>query len=163
MMAFRGRGRGGRFGGGGGPCHAEKIKFEHFPEIDNLPDVQNVKEERVLFFWSHRLQLSWKLSPYYYKGVGNDAEAVKHQRGRKRVRWNQESDMQKFDIFENLEKKSKTEEDKKEGDAAEEEEEEDLEVEDEEFSDGEYTQNIDFDDDEDDFNMADDHNDEPFF
>ncbi|XP_074345292.1 uncharacterized protein LOC141684278 isoform X2 [Apium graveolens] len=145
-MAFRGRGRGGRFGGGGGPCHAEKIKFELFPKIENLPDVQNVKQDLVSFSWSYRLQMSWKLSPYNYKGVGNEIEghesidverysakdskkirhkpslsdyirmtdeyvpaelAVRHQRGRKRVRWNQESDMQKLDIFEELEKKSK--------------------------------------------------------
>lgn len=206
-MAFRGRGRGGRFGGGrfgggGGPCHAEKIKFELFPKIENLPDVQNVKEDRVSINWSYRLQMSWKLSPYNYKGVGNDTEghesidierysakdstktrrkpslsdcikmtdeyvpaelAVRHQRGRKRVRWNQESDIQKLDIFEELEKKSKTENDKKEGDASEEDDDK-VEEEEEEFSDnGDYDQNQDFDDDEDDFNMGDDNDDGPCY
>ncbi|CAL5363544.1 unnamed protein product [Camellia sinensis] len=84
--------------------------------------------------------------------------------GPRKVRWNQESDLLKLDIFEKREQKHQGQDAKdgkeKKDDENEEEDDERLEEEDEEFSDdGDYNQNIDFDDDEDDFNM-DDGNDE---
>lgn len=204
-MSFRGRGRGGRYGGGG-YRHVIKSPFELFPKIEELPDVKNVKEELALVVWSTKLQKSWNLSPYYYEGVGKvakgnasidiekysdkDSEKTKHkaplshfirmtdeyvpaelaekqQRGRKRVRWNPESDIQRLDLFEKLEQKSqgqdgKGEKEKKEGEG--EEDDERIEEEEEEFSDdGDYNQNIDFDDDDDDFNMGDDNDDEAVY
>lgn len=89
------------------------------------------------------------------------------RRKRKRVQWNQESGLQKLDLFEKLEQKyqgqeEKGEKEKKEGE--EEEPDDGVEEADEEFSDdGDYNQNVDFDDDEDDFNMADDNDDEGTF
>ncbi|OUZ99423.1 DNA-directed RNA polymerase III [Macleaya cordata] len=87
------------------------------------------------------------------------------QHDQRNVRWNPESDQQKFDLFEKLEKKYQDEDGKgaKEKKEAENEDddEEGIEEEDEEFSDdGDYNQNIDFDDDEDDFNMDEGGNDD---
>ncbi|KAL7228766.1 hypothetical protein ACSBR2_007459 [Camellia fascicularis] len=85
--------------------------------------------------------------------------------GPRKVRWNQESDLLKLDIFEKREQKHQGQDAKdgkeKKDDENDEEDDEKLEEEDEEFSDdGDYNQNIDFDDDEDDFNMDDGNDDE---
>lgn len=85
---------------------------------------------------------------------------------KRKVRWNPESDMQKLELFEKLEKKlegqdEKGGKEKKEGENEDEDDEGGEEAAEEEFSDdGDYNQNIDFDDDEDDFNMEDDNDDE---
>ncbi|OIT07648.1 PREDICTED: DNA-directed RNA polymerase III subunit RPC7-like [Nicotiana attenuata] len=87
-------------------------------------------------------------------------------RAAKRVRWNPESDMQKLDLLEKLDKKLEgDEEKKKDGEDEEEEQEEKIEEEEEEFSDdGDYNQNLyDYDDDEDDYNMNEDNNDEGMY
>lgn len=87
----------------------------------------------------------------------------KERHSQKKVRWNPESDLKKFDLFEKLENKGQDEKGEKEKKEGENEEEDDeiIEEEEEEFSDdGDYNQNVDFDDDEDDFNMADDNADE---
>lgn len=85
---------------------------------------------------------------------------------KRKVQWNPESDMQKLELFEKLEKKlegqdEKGGKEKKEGENEDEDDEGGEEAAEEEFSDdGDYNQNIDFDDDEDDFNMEDDNDDE---
>ncbi|XP_058196764.1 uncharacterized protein LOC131312800 isoform X2 [Rhododendron vialii] len=83
---------------------------------------------------------------------------------RRKVRWTQESDLQKLDLFEKQEQKSQGQDEKavkgKKEDENEEEDDEKIEDEEEEISDGDYNQNEDFDDDEDDFNMDDDNDDE---
>lgn len=38
-----------------------------------------MKEDRSAFYWSYRLQMAWKSSPYNYKGVGNDTEGKPDQ------------------------------------------------------------------------------------
>ncbi|XP_051147995.1 uncharacterized protein LOC127263093 [Andrographis paniculata] len=89
----------------------------------------------------------------------------KGKRTNKKVRWNPESDFQKLDMFEKLEQKFQGEEgtEKKE-DEEEEDEEDEVNEEDGEFSDeGDYEQAEYFDDDEDDYNIADDNDDEPIF
>ncbi|KAK4739567.1 hypothetical protein R3W88_003264 [Solanum pinnatisectum] len=79
----------------------------------------------------------------------------------KRVRWNPESDMQKLDLLEKLDQKSK----KKDGEDEEEEQEGKTAEEEEEFSDdGDYNQNLyDYDDDEDNYNMNEDNNDDAMY
>ncbi|KAF3659471.1 putative serine/threonine-protein kinase-like [Capsicum annuum] len=64
------------------------------------------------------------------------------RRAAKRVRWNPEADMQKLDLLEKLDQKSKGgDEKKKDGDDEDEEQEEKIEEEEEEFSDdGDYNQ-----------------------
>ncbi|XP_024022539.1 glutamic acid-rich protein isoform X1 [Morus notabilis] len=79
------------------------------------------------------------------------------QPGRKRVRWNPDSELQKLDIFEKLEQRQaqngRGEKEKKEGENEDEDEdEENEETEEEPSDDDDYNQNVDFDDDEDDFN-----------
>ncbi|KAK4427277.1 hypothetical protein Salat_1496600 [Sesamum alatum] len=83
----------------------------------------------------------------------------------KRVRWNPESDLHKLDLFEKLEQKYQGQEGTEKKENEDEEEEDGANEEDEgEFSDeGDYEQPEYFDDDEDDYNMADDNNDEPFY
>uniref|UniRef100_A0A5B7CBK0 Putative DNA-directed RNA polymerase III subunit rpc31 isoform X2 n=1 Tax=Davidia involucrata TaxID=16924 RepID=A0A5B7CBK0_DAVIN len=88
--------------------------------------------------------------------------------GKKNRRWDPGSDLQKLDLFEKLEQKYQGQDEKdgkeKKEDENEEEDDEIMEEEDEEFSDdGDYNQNIDFDDDEDDFNMDDDNDDEAMY
>ncbi|XP_031119301.1 DNA-directed RNA polymerase III subunit RPC7-like [Ipomoea triloba] len=80
----------------------------------------------------------------------------------KRVRWSEGQDLQKLDVFEKLEQKSKGQGEKKtnEGEDEEEEEENIEEEEEEDDEDGDYIQPFDFDDDEDDFNIVDDNDDE---
>ncbi|WCJ43772.1 hypothetical protein M5689_024489 [Euphorbia peplus] len=90
----------------------------------------------------------------------------------KKVRWNPNSELQKWDLFEKLEEKfqgkeknegedEKGEKEKKEGEDEEEEEDEEGEEGEEELSEDDYNQNIEFDDDDDDYNDMDDGNDEP--
>ncbi|KAB5563916.1 hypothetical protein DKX38_003970 [Salix brachista] len=68
-MAYRGRGRGrGRFGGGGGFSYARQEPFDLFPEIE-LPDPKNVKEERALVVWNSRLTNYFKSSPCYLEEI----------------------------------------------------------------------------------------------
>lgn len=83
----------------------------------------------------------------------------------KRVRWNPESDMQKLDLLEKLDQKSKGDDEKKKDGEDDDEEQEKIEEEEEEFSDdGDYNQNLyDYDDDEDDYNMNEDNNDEAMY
>ncbi|XP_019196492.1 PREDICTED: secreted acidic protein 1A-like [Ipomoea nil] len=84
------------------------------------------------------------------------------RRAAKRVRWNEDKDLQKLDLFEKLEQKSKGQDEKKtnEGEDDEEEEENIEEEEQEDDEDGDYMRPFDFDDDEDDFNIVDDNDDE---
>ncbi|XP_006349305.1 DNA-directed RNA polymerase III subunit RPC7-like [Solanum tuberosum] len=94
------------------------------------------------------------------KGGTEDRHAAK------RVRWNPESDMQKLDLLEKLDQKSKgDDEKKKDGEDEDEEQEEKTADEEEEFSDdGDYNQNLyDYDDDEDDYNMNEDNNDDAMY
>ncbi|KAI8525490.1 hypothetical protein RHMOL_Rhmol13G0234100 [Rhododendron molle] len=83
---------------------------------------------------------------------------------RRKVRWSQESDLHKLDLFEKQEQKSQGQDENgvkgKKEDENEEEDDEKIEDEEEEISDGDYNQNECFDDDEDDFNMEDDNDDE---
>ncbi|CAL8108932.1 unnamed protein product [Prunus armeniaca] len=72
------------------------------------------------------------------------------QPGRKRVRWNPDSELQKLDLFEKLEQRQCNNDGKEKKEGEEEEEAE------EDFSDDDYQKNQDFDDDDDDFNMEDD-------
>ncbi|OAY53093.1 pheromone-processing carboxypeptidase KEX1 isoform X1 [Manihot esculenta] len=90
------------------------------------------------------------------------------QRNPKKVRWNPDSDLKKFDLFEKLEQKyqgreEKDEKEKKEGEDEEEDEDEEVDEAEEEFSDDDYLQNVDFDDDEDDYNNDDGNDDEPVY
>ncbi|BBG95676.1 hypothetical protein Prudu_004287 [Prunus dulcis] len=80
------------------------------------------------------------------------------QPGRKRVRWNPDSELQKLDLFEKLEQRQGNNDgkEKKEGEGEDEDEEEEEEEPEEDFSDDDYQKNQDFDDDDDDFNMEDD-------
>ncbi|XP_034199020.1 glutamic acid-rich protein-like isoform X2 [Prunus dulcis] len=178
-MAYRGRGRGG-FGGGGGFGYATQVPFELFPDVD-LPNVkgildpdkkinqerQNTEVER----YSDRLKpkttirrgalfdiLELKGFPQELTG-GSRAQ----QPGRKRVRWNPDSELQKLDLFEKLEQRQGNNDgkEKKEGEGEDEDEEEEEEEPEEDFSDDDYQKNQDFDDDDDDFNMEDDGDDEP--
>lgn len=83
--------------------------------------------------------------------------------GQKKVRWNQDSGLKKFDLFEKLEEKVQSNGKGGKGEEDVENEEEDdeiIEEEEEDFSDDDYNQNVDFDDDEDDFNMPEDNDDE---
>ncbi|GKV04168.1 hypothetical protein SLEP1_g16363 [Rubroshorea leprosula] len=88
-------------------------------------------------------------------------------RNPKRVRWNPDSDFQKLNVLEDLEKKFEDKEKDggdKRGGEDEDEEDEEGEKTDEEFSDdGDYNQNRDFDDDEDDYNAEDGNDDEPVY
>ncbi|XP_015572822.1 DNA-directed RNA polymerase III subunit RPC7 [Ricinus communis] len=85
----------------------------------------------------------------------------------KKVRWDPNSDLQKWDLFEKLEQKHQGREEKgqkenKEGEDEEEDDDEEAEEAEEDFSDDDYNQNVDFDDDDDDYNDMDDgDNDEP--
>lgn len=60
-MAFRGRGRG--RGGGGG--YAKPEPYILFPEDVTLPDINGVKEEKMLVHLNNRLLNYWKSSSYY--------------------------------------------------------------------------------------------------
>ncbi|KAL6957460.1 hypothetical protein U1Q18_046250 [Sarracenia purpurea var. burkii] len=94
-------------------------------------------------------------------------DSVPERYGRRKVRWNQESDLQKLDLFEKLEQKYQGQDEKggkeKKDDENEEEDDEKIEEEEEFSDDGDYNQNIDFDDDEDDFNMDDGNDDEGIY
>ncbi|KAM1530370.1 hypothetical protein TB2_019125 [Malus domestica] len=86
------------------------------------------------------------------------------QPGRKRVRWNPNSELEKLDLFEKLEQRQGQNDtkEKKEGEGEDEDEnEEEEEQEEEDFSDDDYYKGFDVDDDEDDYNMEDDGDDEP--
>ncbi|PHT41545.1 hypothetical protein CQW23_20399 [Capsicum baccatum] len=104
-----------------------------------------------------------RMDPAYVPAeLAKGGREVRH--AAKRVRWNPEADMQKLDLLEKLDQKSKGgDEKKKDGDDEDEEQEEKIEEEEEEFSDdGDYNQNLyDYDDDEDDFNMNEDNNGTP--
>ncbi|KAK9102251.1 hypothetical protein Sjap_019505 [Stephania japonica] len=94
-------------------------------------------------------------SGYFPLELIQGSKQVKHDP--RKVRWNPEAGLQKLDLLEKLEQKSeehakKGEKEQKDGEN--EEEEEGIEESEQEYSDdGDYNQNIDFDDDEDDFNM----------
>ncbi|KAF5176554.1 Dna-directed rna polymerase iii subunit [Thalictrum thalictroides] len=64
-MAFRGRGRGRGRGFGGGFSFVKPEPYVLFPDNVQLPDVNEVVEEKALVFWNMRLQNYWKSSPYY--------------------------------------------------------------------------------------------------
>ncbi|XAR57698.1 hypothetical protein NMG60_11025941 [Bertholletia excelsa] len=129
----------------------------------------NTEIERFSDRGKRRMEQKHKLSDYIkvtaeYVPAELAQDSKPERYGRRKVRWNQEPDLQK-DFFEKLEKKHQRRDEKggqeKKEDETEEEDDERIEEEDEEFSDdGDYNQNIDFDDDEDDFNMEDDHDDE---
>ncbi|XP_065851760.1 uncharacterized protein [Euphorbia lathyris] len=93
--------------------------------------------------------------------------AKREQPNPKKVRWNPNSDIKKWDLFEKLEEKfqgreDKGEKEKKEGEDEEDEEDEEAQEAEEEPSDDDYNQNVDFDDDDDDYNDVDaGNNDEP--
>eukprot|EP00262_Sarcandra_glabra_P016363 TRINITY_DN530_c3_g1_i1.p1 TRINITY_DN530_c3_g1~~TRINITY_DN530_c3_g1_i1.p1 ORF type:complete len:209 (+),score=55.71 TRINITY_DN530_c3_g1_i1:256-882(+) len=84
----------------------------------------------------------------------------KSRHAHRKLRWDPESDLKKFDLLEKLEGDEKHGKVKKE-EGNEDEEVGQIEEEDDEYSDdGDYNQNIDFDDDEDDLNMDDGGDDE---
>ncbi|KVI01508.1 hypothetical protein Ccrd_020220 [Cynara cardunculus var. scolymus] len=172
-MAFRGRGRGrGGFGFGVGRF-AKEEKYELFPEIKELPDVnlkQKEEEFRTLVSCGNDLQKFWISSPYHLEEVSQDAErsggiirrpplsdymkmtddyvpaelVARNVRQSKKVRWDPQSDLQRLDLFEKLDRGPQGPDDGDKEKKEDEDEDEDNE------------NNIDFDDDEDDFNMPDD-------
>lgn len=180
-MGSRGRGRGYGFG-----QWAKEEKYEIFPEIKEYPDVNlKQKEEfRSLISWGNDLQKFWISSPYHLEPVGQDAgrnggikrpplsdymkmtddyvpaelvsRNVRHSN--KKVRWDPQSDLQRLDVFEKLDRGPLDQDDGDKDKKEDEDDDEDNEnVEDEEEDSGDdYDQNIDFDDDEDDFNMHED-------
>ncbi|KAI3726330.1 hypothetical protein L1987_66127 [Smallanthus sonchifolius] len=186
QMAFRGRGRGrGGFGNRGGGF-AKEEKYEVFPEIKEYPDVNlKQKEEfRRLISWGDSLEKFWISSPYHLGASGKDSERnggirkaslsdymkmtddyvpaelvarnVRHNN--KKIRWDPQSDLQRLDLFEKLDKGPQGQDDgekEKKEDEDDDEDNENIEEEEEDSGD-DYDQNPDFDDDEDDFNMNDD-------
>ncbi|KAJ9550598.1 hypothetical protein OSB04_014643 [Centaurea solstitialis] len=185
-MAFRGRGRGrGGFGFGVGRF-AKEEKYEVFPEIEELPDVNLKQKEEfeTMISWGNNLQKFWISSPYHLEDVSRDAErsgsiirrpplsdymkmtddhvpaelVARNVRQSKKVRWDPQSDLQRLDLFEKLDRGAPGQDDgdkEKKEDEDEDEDNENVEEEEEDSGD-DYEQNIDFDDDEDDFNMPDD-------
>ncbi|KAL3528678.1 hypothetical protein ACH5RR_008000 [Cinchona calisaya] len=144
------------------PCYVEhecgSAKKTQSTEIEKYSDR---KSERT----SSKQPLSHfiRMEPDYVPAELAKGEK-KEKHGVKRVRWNPEADMQKLDVFEMREQEHQGQEINEKKEDEEEEEDEKLEEEEEEYSDdGDYNQNIDFDDDEDDFNMGDDNDDEPIF
>ncbi|TQD91319.1 hypothetical protein C1H46_023070 [Malus baccata] len=167
-MAYRGRGRGrGGFSGGGGFGFAKQEPFVLFPDIDlpipkGISDLQQktdaVIEEENLINQTRKFQKIWKDSPYYLEQSSLNGSRVQ-QPGRKRVRWNPNSGLEKLDLFEKLEQRQGQNDtkEKKEGEGEDEDEnEEEEEQEEEDFSDDDYYKGFDVDDDEDDYNMEDD-------
>ncbi|KAL0338784.1 UNVERIFIED_CONTAM: hypothetical protein Sangu_1400500 [Sesamum angustifolium] len=183
-MAFRGRGRGRGGFGGGGFRPAKQEPLELFPEIEGLGTAEYSTAQIELIKWSSEVDKpdierysdrnlhAGKVKPPLWHFIKLDADHVPAELARgekqklvKRVRWNPESDLQKLDLFEKLEQKHQGQEGTEKKENEEEEEEDGGNEEDEgEFSDeGDYEQAEYCDDDEDDFNMADDNNDEPFY
>ncbi|CAH9099621.1 unnamed protein product [Cuscuta epithymum] len=92
------------------------------------------------------------ITPDYFPAELVKAER-KTKRPAKRVRWTQEVDLQKLDVFEKLEQKGIDQDEKKTEDEDDEEGEENSEEDEESSDNGDYDLNPDIDDDEDDFNM----------
>ncbi|GAV75921.1 RNA_pol_3_Rpc31 domain-containing protein [Cephalotus follicularis] len=210
-MAYRGRGRGGGWGGrggggggGGGYRFAKQEPYQIWPEVE-LPDVNDVKEEKNLMGLNWSLLRYWKSSPYHledsvtkkrksidierYSDWGKpkisgkrDAldqflllgsnnfpkelvgDSKRGQPNPKKVRWNQDADLQRLDFLEKRELMHAGLEEKGEKEAEDEDEDENEEdEEDSEEDNGDYEQNQDFDDDEDDYNMNDSNDDEPTY
>ncbi|CAH9125183.1 unnamed protein product [Cuscuta epithymum] len=102
------------------------------------------------------------ITPDYFPAELVKAER-KTKRPAKRVRWTQEVDLQKLDVFEKLEQKGIDQDEKKSDDENDEEEEENSEEDEASSDNGDYEQNVHFDDDDDDFNMDEDDADEPTY
>ncbi|XP_031384750.1 DNA-directed RNA polymerase III subunit RPC7-like isoform X1 [Punica granatum] len=145
-----------------------KSKSDPFENIDpeRYSDKQKPKDKMSL------RELLQPTAAHFPRELVQDSKEESRKK-RKKVRWDTETDLKKFDLFEKLEQKHEVEEDKadnaeenKADNAKKEGEEEDegddavLENEGEYSDNGDYDQNVDFDDDEDDFNMEDDKDDE---
>ncbi|KAL6335738.1 hypothetical protein AAG906_039501 [Vitis piasezkii] len=136
-----------------------RLTSDNFP-LELLQGLQ--AEQLIRFFLIRNLYTELKDCSLHIELPG--MKGATHNK--RKVRWNPESDMQKLELFEKLEKKlegqdEKGGKEKKEGENEDEDDEGGEEAAEEEFSDdGDYNQNIDFDDDEDDFNMEDDNDDE---
>lgn len=154
----------------GGPEADQKRKKKK----DGAPEIKEdeiVELERFFDMGKKRTEQKVELADFIKSSLdyvpAELADRKPEQVRRRKVRWNQESDLQKFDIFEKQEQKSQAQDENgvkgKKEDENEEEDDERIEDEEEEISDGDYNQNIDFDDDEDDFNMDDDNDDEGTF
>ncbi|KAK1422810.1 hypothetical protein QVD17_18099 [Tagetes erecta] len=185
-MAYRGRGRGG-FGGRGPGSYAKEVAFDIFPEIEELPDVNLKQKDKYeeLVSWSYAFQRYW-IKSCYHLGPGQDSESKEKdpmsdyikmtdeyvpaelasknvKRSNKKVRWDPQSDFDRFDFFEKQDQRLLSQDDdekeKKEDDEEDDEDNENIEEEEDDSGD-DYDQNIDFDDDEDDFNMNDDFGDD---
>ncbi|EHA8589303.1 DNA-directed RNA polymerase III subunit RPC7-like [Cocos nucifera] len=129
---------------------APKTKSQH-AEIERFSDRFKTKKQ------SKRESLAdyLKLTPSNFPPeLIHGSRRVQHDS--KRLRWDQDSDEQLFDVFAKLEESYKGRDEnvgqEKKGDS-EEEEDAEKEVEQESTDDDDYNQNIDFDDDEDDWNM----------
>ncbi|KAI3455501.1 hypothetical protein Pfo_012164 [Paulownia fortunei] len=149
-------------------CHSSPYYYE-----DRSERLQKVQKPDIERYSDRNLQATKakpplgdfiKLDPDHIpaelaRGVKKEKHVVK------KVRWNPESDLQKLDHFEKLEQNNQGQEGTEKKENEDEEDEDGGNEEDEgEFSDeGDYEQPEYFDDDEDDYNMADDNNDEPFY
>ncbi|KAI3701164.1 hypothetical protein L2E82_45811 [Cichorium intybus] len=150
-FTLRGRGRG--RGGFGYGRFARQEKYEVFPEIDKLHNVNLKQKDEELTQKDKELKQKYKElnsvhTSLIFQTVGKNVRPIK----KKNIQWDLQSDLQKLDIFEKLDQDQ--DEEKKE----DEDEDEDMENIEEEvgYEDDDYAQNQDFDDDEDDFNMNDD-------
>ncbi|KAF5190253.1 Dna-directed rna polymerase iii subunit [Thalictrum thalictroides] len=77
-MAFRGCGRGrGRGSGGGYSAYVKPEPYVLFPGNVQLPDVNEVVEEKALVLWNMRLQNFWRSSPYYLEEADTTTESSK--------------------------------------------------------------------------------------
>ncbi|XP_026449017.1 pheromone-processing carboxypeptidase KEX1-like [Papaver somniferum] len=155
-MAFRGRGFGRGFGRGGRGNFGTPEPFILFPEDVQLPDINDIKEERALVIANNKMQSYWKSSPYYLemptkrKSEENDIERYSDRnkannrakrlsfghflkledryfpaelfQGKRKVEYNQskgfsrqnkdQMKLDKFDLYENLERKAVDQESK---------------------------------------------------
>lgn len=188
-MAFRG-GRGRGRGGFGYGRFAKEEKFEVFPEINELPEVnleEKDKEFKTLVEWSHNLTRYWNSSPYCLEDPSKDGKKNESTIKRpplsdymimssdclpaelvgKNVRPIKRKKTQ-WDLQSDLlkldifEKLDQAGQGQDDENKEDEDEDEDLEniEEEEDDEDDDYGKNRDFDDDEDDFNMNEDFGDD---
>ncbi|PWA54518.1 DNA-directed RNA polymerase III, subunit Rpc31 [Artemisia annua] len=191
-MVWRGgRGRG-RSGFNSSQRYCKEEPYIMFPEIKEFPAVnpQEIDEHlSKLVSWSSEFQKFWFSSSYHLDDARQGAEkngglkrrplsdymkmtddyvpaelvAKNARRNNKKVRWDPQSDLERLDLFEKLDQiKGQDDDDneKKEDEDEDGEEDDENDVDDE--PDG-YTENIEFDDDDDGTNQADDGDDEGWF
>ncbi|CAI9293930.1 unnamed protein product [Lactuca saligna] len=187
-MSWRGRGRGRGGFGGGYVRFAKEEKYEVFPEITDLPDV-NLKQKKddywTLVSTADNLQKFWNSSPYYLGDLSEGGKKSINSRPplsdymmlttdyvpaelvgknvrpmkKKKTQWDLQSDLQRLDLFEKLDLRPQNEDEEKKDDEEEDEDIENMEEEEDDSQD-DYALGRDYDDDEDDFNMNDDHADD---